>query len=86
MVELEREEFIPYIKLKDLKDGQIAEIISGPQPFHPGTIVQRYKDILLPIGLISGRAWTSLFDCSAKDTWKLRVLEEGEKIIIKNNN
>ena len=85
MVELERKE-TSYIKLKDLKDGQIAEIIEGPESKYLNIIIQRYKDILISVGQASGLSWSYIFNTTSTDTWRLRVLEEGEKIIIKNNN
>lgn len=84
MVELERKES-SYIGLKDLKDGQIVEIIEGPNRYL-NIIVQRYGDILISVGQESSLSWRRLFNTPSTAHWRLRVLEEGEKIIIKNNN
>lgn len=85
MVELE-ETATPLIVLKDLKDGQIAEIIVGPNSIYLNTIVQRYENILISVGQASKMSWSNIFNITSTDHWRLRVLEEGEKIIIKNNN
>lgn len=37
--------------LADMKDGDVAEILSWhSEDLRPGDVVQRYKDIIIPIG------------------------------------
>ena len=40
--------------LADMKDGDVAEILSWhSEDLRPGDVVQRYKDIIIPIGMIA---------------------------------
>lgn len=42
--------------LADMKDGDVAEILSWhSEDLRPGDVVQRYKDIIIPIGEPMGR-------------------------------
>lgn len=50
--------------LADMKDGDVAEILSWhSEDLRPGDVVQRYKDII-PIGEPMGRAYTTLLAAS----------------------
>ena len=62
----------------DLKDGQIAEVMSDS---YAGRIIQRYKDNAVTIGQSSGHGW-SMID---KNTLQVRILEDGELMEIFNN-
>ena len=66
------------LRMQDLKDGQIAEIIDNN---YTGTIVQRYKEFGVAIGKKSGNGWRDV----ASNTLQVRLLEDGELIEIFNN-
>lgn len=47
--------------LADMKDGDVAEILNWhSEDLRPEDVVQRYKDIIIPIGEPMGRAYTTL--------------------------
>jgi hypothetical protein len=64
------------IPVYDLKDGQIAIIISWDNPRHEGQIIQRYKDILITLGECSGGAFTTALN-NRNLRLRVRVLEPG---------
>jgi len=72
------------IPVMELKDGQIAVITEWGNDNHEydGQIVQRWNDNLIQIGEDSGESWTSLPN---SDDCRVRVLEDGETLVIKNN-
>lgn len=74
------------ISVNDLKDGQIAEIICFPgQESKHGLIVQRHDRWLIAVGQRSGKTHGSLIGSERSDDVLVRVLEEGESLIIVNN-
>jgi hypothetical protein len=72
------------IPVRELKDGQIAVITEWCNDNHEydGQIVQRWNDNLIHIGEGSGESWTSLPN---SDECRVRVLADGETLVIKNN-
>jgi hypothetical protein len=72
------------IHVTDMKDGDIAEIINWSYSSVIGVIVQRYKDVIIRIGVHSQHSWPSLFiprtspDSGVPECCKVRLLEEGE--------
>lgn len=81
MVKLEKELSEKKLLMCDLKDGQIAEVIDNERPEYYGRIVQRYKDICVCFGKPYGNSWTDV----EFNTLEVRLLEDGEKIVIFNN-
>ena len=81
MVKLEKELSEKKLLMCDLKDGQIAEVIDKERPEYYGRIVQRYKDICVCFGKSYGNSWTDV----QFNTLEVRLLEEGEKIVVFNN-
>ena len=71
-------EKVNIIRMRDLKSGQIAELM---EERYAGIIIQRYFDNAVPIGLSSGNGWSAM----QENTLKVRLLEEGELIRIFNN-
>jgi hypothetical protein len=69
------------VQMQDLKDGQIAVVIDKCYPQYRGRIVQRYKDYAVPIGQSWGKGWTSADNI----TLKVRILRDGERLTIFNN-
>lgn len=63
------------IEAKDLKDGQIGVMIE----LYEGRIVQKHGGKIVSIGLNHGNGFSKV--CSNK----VRVLRNGEKIVIENN-
>lgn len=71
------------IYVLDMKDGQIAEIVSWSSSYkHIGRIVQRYKNNLICIGLQNESGWTDVFFAELPKECRVRILEKGEKIVI----
>lgn len=70
---------------KDLKDGQIAIVIGSQIYRHIGSVVQRVGKNLITIGKSEGSAWNSACVPDSLNTLELRVLKDGEKIIVENN-
>ena len=81
MVKLDEESGKRKLLMCDLKDGQIAEVIDNERPEYYGRIVQRYKDICVCFGKSYGNSWTDV----QFNTLEVRLLEEGEKIVVFNN-
>lgn len=75
----------------DLKDGQIAVTTSWSYSNYIGSLVQRYKDDLICIGLDNTHSWKNVYnmiDRNANTPWlscKVRVLKDGELIKVINN-
>lgn len=65
----------------ELKDGQLAIIIDTKFDDYYGKIVQRYGDSMVAIGLKEGSGWSDI----TYNTLKVRVLEEGEILVVTNN-
>ena len=59
------------VKASELKDGQIAEIVSGE---HIGELAMRYYSNIVNIGKSGGQGWSRL------PTFEVRILEVGETI------
>ncbi len=70
---------IKVLRMQDLKDGQIAEVIEGDR--YVGIIVQRYGDKGIAIGKTTGYSWSDV----EGNTLMVRLLEDGELIEIINN-
>jgi len=69
------------IEMNALKDGQIAVVIDKRYPSYCGRIVQRYKNYAVPIGKNCDSGWTGVDGV----TLKVRILKEGEKLMIFDN-
>ena len=66
------------IRMRDLKDGQIAELMEDR---YAGIIIQRYFNNAVPIGLPGGNGWSSM----ETNSLRVRLLEEDELIKIFDN-
>jgi hypothetical protein len=71
-------ERVNIIRMRDLKNGQIAELM---EERYAGIIIQRYFDNAVPIGLSGGNGWSAM----QENTLRVRLLEEDELIRIFNN-
>lgn len=71
-------EVVNNIRMQDLKDGQLAEVM---EERYAGTIVQRYADSAVPIGKETDFGWGSI----KTNSLRVRVLEDSELIEIFNN-
>lgn len=67
------------IRMSDLKDGQLAEVMSDS---YPNTIVQRYGNNAVAIGRHSGFGWSLI----QNNSLRVRLLEEDELIKVFNND
>lgn len=65
----------------ELKDGQLAIIIDTKFEDYYGRIVQRYGNSMVSIGLKKGNSWSDI----TYNTLKVRVLDEGELLVVTNN-
>jgi hypothetical protein len=75
------------IPVCELKDGQIAEIIAWgcPTSTYTGTIIQRFNTDIIVIGKAFGTHWDTVLKSANADNYLVRVLEEGEALVITNN-
>ena len=80
MVALKNELAQNELLAKDLKDGQLAIIVDKYNDYK-GRIVQRYKDSMVAIGLPEGNSWSNI-TCN---TLKVRLLQDGELLVVTNN-
>jgi hypothetical protein len=71
-------EIVNTIRMQDLKDGQLAEVM---EERYLGIIIQRYLDSAVPIGKQAGYGWSSI----QTNSLRVRVLEDSELIEIFNN-
>ena len=81
MVRLKNELEPKQLEARELKDGQLAIIIDTGYEHYYGRIVQRYGNSMVAIGLKEGNSWGDI-TCN---TLKVRVLDEGEIIVVTNN-
>lgn len=70
--------------LLDMKDGDVAEVISWHNDdIHTGAVVQRYSSALVIIGEGSGKCYPNIFDrCDILGTNKIRILKSGSRIVL----
>lgn len=80
MIKLKEEVQVKTIEMNELKEGQIAVIVDDFNDYK-GRVVQRYGDNALALGMKSGNGWTDI----QYITLKVRVLEDGETLVISNN-
>lgn len=70
--------------LADMRDGDVAEILTWHHNnLSPGDVIQRYEDIIIPIGKKSGEAYTTLLTAPISPmcyTNKVRILPKGTLI------
>lgn len=71
-------EIVNTIRMQDLKDGQLAEVI---EERYAGIIIQRYVDNAVPIGKHAGFGWSMI----QNNSLRVRVLGDSELIEIFNN-
>jgi len=69
------------VEMRDLKDGQIGVVVDKRYPSYCGKIVQIYKNCGVSIGQPSGNGWTGI----ELNTIKVRILREGERLMIFDN-
>jgi hypothetical protein len=80
MIRLKDEVQVETIAMNELKDGQIAVIVDNFADYK-GRVVQRYGNNAVALGMSSDNGWTVV----EWNTLKVRVLEEGETLVIYNN-
>ena len=76
------------IPVRNMRDGQIAEIIQWDGTKELGRIVQRVGENLICIGFGYGEVWKNVFGNSAfadDDDSRVRILKNGETLIIEDN-
>lgn len=70
------------VSIKEMKDGDIGEIVSWTGSDKIGLIVQRYKNILITLGSGSGSAFPSPFESVKIEELRVRILKKGTKLEI----
>ncbi len=80
MIKLKDEVQVETIAMNELKDGQIAVIVDDFADYK-GTVVQRYGNDAVALGMLSGNGWPAV----ELNTLRVRVLEAGETLVIYNN-
>lgn len=81
MVTLKNELAPKQLIASELKDGQLAIITDTEFGHYTGRVVQRYGNSMIAIGLCEGNVWRDI----KFNTLKVRVLEEGEILVVTNN-
>lgn len=77
-----KEELVPAETMaKDLRDGQLAVVIEDYFDYK-GRIIQKFGDDLVAVGMCSGNGWIGGANVN---TLKVRILEDGELLIVSNN-
>lgn len=71
------------VLVTEMRDGDIAIIREHPISSNIGLIVQRYKDILVTIGLPSSQSFPTPFQIRDPVNFKLEILGPGTTLIIK---
>lgn len=70
--------------LADMRDGDVAEVLSWhTRDLKPGDVIQRYKDVIIPIGKPMGYAYSTLFTAPMSAvcyTNKVKILSRGTLI------
>lgn len=70
--------------LVDMRDGDVAEILNWHnRDLSPGDVIQRYQDVIIPIGKPSGKAYTTLFAAPISAVCysnKVKILQKGTLI------
>jgi len=69
------------VMMNELKDGQIAIVVDEEYPQYKGSIVQRYEKYAIVLGSEGGRGWSNIGNV----TLKVRILQNGEKLTVANN-
>ena len=84
MIELERKETPEGIWVGDMKDGEIAVIVSWAFEEYVGRVVQRYGPHLVSLGMNCGAGWSDVWRCPASvfKNNRVRLLERGEKLVV----
>lgn len=72
------------IPVRELKDGQIGVITGCPSSGRDfaGDIIQRHEQYLISIGRSSEYSWNHI---PTSDDFRVRILGEGETLVITNN-
>lgn len=70
------------IMAKDLKGGQLA-VITEDYSNYKGTIIQKYGNSIVAIGMTTGDGWSGGANTLSLE---VRILEEGETLTVTNNN
>ena len=83
MIELEKEK-PEGIWVGDMKDGDVAVIVSWAFGGYAGRIVQRYGLHLISLGMDYNKGWRDLwsYPSSISKNNRVRLLEKGEKLVV----
>jgi hypothetical protein len=77
-----KEKLVPdKLMAKDLKDGQLAIIVEDYFDYKD-RIIQKFGDDLITVGMSSGNGWVGGANIN---TLEVRVLKDGEVLIVSNN-
>jgi len=68
--------------IDEMKDGDVAVIVTWPHAGYVGLVVQRYGTALVALGRRSGRCWPTLFDSKCGNDFQVRILPKGTLIEI----
>lgn len=70
------------ISVANMNDGDVGVIVEWYFAEYHGTLVQRYGQHLIAIGKRSGHSWPDYFVNIVNKDNKIRLLSNGEKLII----
>jgi hypothetical protein len=69
------------VRMNELKDGQIAIVVDEKYPQYKGSIVQGFGRYAVVLGSESVQGWSNIENV----TLKVRILQNGEKLTVANN-
>ena len=69
------------ISIDNLKDGDMAAITQHPIPSMINSVVQRYGNTLIVLGMYSGKSYPTIYT-SPNPKIRCRKLKEGDKICL----
>lgn len=71
------------VPLTSMEDGDVAEVVEWHHPEYIGSIIQRYKDIIIFIGKPSGNSYPTLFESGEfLKKCKVRILSPRSLIML----
>lgn len=73
------------VSVLDMGDGQIGVIVHSPARSNVGRIVQRHNDTLIAIGKPPSWSWEGLMARNGMQGTRVRILEEGETLVVEGN-
>lgn len=69
------------VPIQDMADGDLGVVAEWPTgDVSPGTVVQRYRDAIILVGVRSGMAYTTILQLPREHSPKVHILPAGSHI------